>query len=159
MKRESELVMVSLRYIWTVVLVLLAPPAFAAPVVSLNVEPFTRQMEQLHQFGACRSCDLRGADLRDAHLIGVDLRDADLRGARLEGANLEGADLSGARLDDALLNGAVLTNTELSGTDLRRADLREAVVINAYSPDVLTEGMQFAGADLTGSHLIYGGAP
>ena len=63
--------MVSLRYICTVVLVLLAPPAFAAPVVSLNVEPYTTQMEQLHQFGACRSCDLRGADLRDAHLIGV----------------------------------------------------------------------------------------
>jgi uncharacterized protein YjbI with pentapeptide repeats len=45
----------------------------------------------------------------------------------------------------------------LSGTDLRRADLREAVVINAYAPDVLTEGMEFAGSNLTGSHLIYGG--
>ncbi len=143
--------------IWTVLMVLSAPAAFASPVVSLKVEPFSTPLEQLHQSGSCRSCDLRGVDLRGAHLIGADLREADLRGARLEGANLEGADLSEARLDEAHLQGATLTNAELSGTDLRRADLREAVVINAYSPDVLTDGMQFAGADLTGSHLIYGG--
>jgi hypothetical protein len=33
------------------------------------------------------------------------------------------------------------------------------VVINAYAPGVRTDGMRFAGADLTGSHLIYGGGP
>ncbi len=37
--------------------------------------------------------------------------------------------------------------------------LRDSVVINAYAPGVKTEGMQFAGSDLTGSHLIYGGGP
>ena len=114
---------------------------------------------QLQATGACAGCDLRDVDLRGAHLIGVDLRDADLRGAQLQEANLEGADLSGARLGGANLQRAVLSNAELTGTDLRRADLREAVVINAHAPGVLTEGMQYAGSDLTGSHLIYGGGP
>jgi hypothetical protein len=30
-------------------------------------------------------------------------------------------------------------------------------VINAYAPGVRSEGIRYAGADLTGSHLIYGG--
>ena len=114
---------------------------------------------QLQATGACQGCDLRGVDLRGTHLIGVDLREADLRGAQLQEANLEGADLSGARLDGANLQGAVLSNADLAGTDLRQADLRDAVVINAYAPWVRTEGMQYAGSDLTGSHLIYGGGP
>jgi len=145
------------RSIWTGLLVIAAPVAFSASAEPIRVEPFETPLEQLHQSGACRGCDLQGVDLEGAHLIGVDLRDADLRGARLGGANLEGADLSGAHLAGAQLQGANLTNAELARTDLRHADLRDAVVINAYAPDVLTEGMQFVGADLTGSHLIYGG--
>ena len=132
----------------------LQPMARAVPL-AVEMDPVL----QLQSTGQCRGCDLRRADLRGAHLIGVDLREADLRGAQLGDANLEGADLSGARLDGADLQRAVLSNAELAGTDLRRADLRDAVVINAYAPDVRTEGMQYAGSDLTGSHLIYGGGP
>jgi hypothetical protein len=31
------------------------------------------------------------------------------------------------------------------------------VIINAFAPNVLAEGVRFAGANLTGSHLIIGG--
>jgi len=129
----------------------------AAPAVTLTVTPHeegpvSAPVQRLRETGACRACDLRGRDLSGAHLIGVDLRDADLRGAVLVGANLEGADLSGARLNNADLRRVNLTNAELSGVDLR-----DAVVINAFAPDVRSEGIRYAGADLTGSHLIYGG--
>ena len=133
----------------------LTAPVLAAVPIPIQVDPVV----QLQATGQCRGCDLRGADLRGAHLIGVDLREADLRGARLEDANLEGADLSGARLGGAILQRAVLSNAELVNTDLRQADLRDAVVINAYAPGVRTQRMHYAGADLTGSHLIYGGGP
>ena len=113
--------------------------------------------ERLLDQRACRGCDLRRVDLQEAHLIGADLRDADLEGADLRGANLEGVDLSGARLVTADLRGATLTNADLTGTDLRGADLRSAVVINAFAPYVRTEGIRFAGANLTGSDLIIGG--
>ena len=139
---------------------LLAPLALQAGTPqSIEVVSFGAPRERLLQLGACPGCDLRGQSLQGEHLIGVDLRDADLRGVDLREANLEGADLSGARLDRADLRGARLSNADLTDTDLRRADLRDAVVINAYAPNVRTDGMRFAGADLTGSHLIYGGGP
>ena len=139
---------------------LLGPSAVeAGSVTAIAVEPFGTPLERLLESGACQGCDLRDADLRGHHLIGADLRAADLRGAKLNGVNLEGADLSGAKLDGARLQGAMLSNADLSGTDLSHADLRDSVVINAYAPVVQTEGMQFAGSDLTGSHLIYGGGP
>jgi len=139
---------------------LLVPVALhAGTPQSIEVVAFGSPRERLLQVGACAGCDLRGHSLQGEHLIGVDLRDADLRGVDLREANLEGADLSGARLDRADLRGARLSNADLTDTDLRRADLRDAVVINAYAPNVRTDGMRFAGADLTGSHLIYGGGP
>ncbi|CAK22734.1 pentapeptide repeat-containing protein [Synechococcus sp. CS-197] len=139
---------------------LLTPSALQAGTPqSVEVVPYGTPQERLLQLGACAGCDLRGLNLQGEHLIGVDLRDADLHGVDLREANLEGADLSGARLDGADLRGARLSNADLTDTDLRRADLRDAVVINAYAPNVRTDGMRFAGADLTGSHLIYGGGP
>ena len=138
----------------------LIPVAVSAERIEpLVVQPHGSARERLLSGGACAGCDLRSAHLEGAHLIGADLRNADLRDANLRSANLEGADLSGARLDGADLRDVQLSNADLSATDLRRADLRGAVVINAYAPDVCTEGMRFAGADLTGSHLIYGGGP
>ena len=139
---------------------LLAPMALQAGTPqSIEVVPYATPQERLLQLGACAGCDLRGLSLQGAHLIGVDLRDADLRGVDLREANLEGADLSGAQLDGADLRGARLSNADLTDTDLRRADLRDAVVINAYAPNVRTDGLRFAGADLTGSQRIYGGGP
>ena len=138
-------------------LLLLSQHAIAAPVLRLSVDAQPGLVGRLLDQRACPGCDLRKTVLREVHLIGADLRRANLAGADLSGANLEGADLSHANLTGADLQGANLTNADLTGVDLRGADLRTAVVINAFAPDVRTEGIRYAGADLTGSDLIIGG--
>lgn len=142
---------------WSPLLLLLSQQALAAPVLRLKVEAQPGLVERLLDQRACPGCDLRGTVLREVHLIGADLRRANLADADLSGANLEGADLSHANLAGADLQGANLTNADLTGVDLRGADLRTAVVINAFAPDVRTDGIRYAGADLTGSDLIIGG--
>ena len=143
MNETRDLVSVMDAVLWSVRLFVVALVA-AAPAIS---SPLQLQVQSYEAFDRnCPRCDLRSQTLQDAHLIGADLREADLRGADLRGANLEGADLSGARLSGADLRGANLTNAELSGVDLRRADLRNAVVLNAFAPDVMVEGVRFAGA-------------
>ena len=138
-------------------LLLVSQHAIAAPVLRLSVDAQPGLVGRLLDQRACPGCYLRKTVLREVHLIGADLRRANLAGADLSGANLEGADLSHANLTGADLQGANLTNADLTGVDLRGADLRTAVVINAFAPDVRTEGIRYAGADLTGSDLIIGG--
>ena len=75
----------------------------------------------------------------------------------LEEGECRGCDLRGIDLSQSHLIGADLRDVDLRGADLRQADISDAVVINAFAPRVRTKGMRYAGADLTGSHLIYGG--
>jgi uncharacterized protein YjbI with pentapeptide repeats len=99
------------------------------------------------------------ADLSHQDLSGLDLSDSDLQGVNFAGANFFGADLSGARLNGANLAGAKLDRTIIIRTDFSNADLTGATMLlpaatTVYGESLRTDAPRFAGANLTGAHLI-----
>ena len=87
---------------------------------------------------------LRGAKFHRAFLINADLRTADLSQSNAYWSCLVGANLSGANLEGACFSGANFTVARLINARRSACDL---------TPGGFGQGVQFAGADLTGAKL------